>query len=184
MLAPVDPRCAACGAAGVSFRTGFDIVPAGRSLRYTDGVEDFAAASTFGGRWRVTGPDGGAVLVLAPAGVDGSDDRLVVPLGGAPSAVLMRDRRCPGTWIAHEHRTRLLIHAIDDDAGGMALFGDDGTPFGRLREHGSMLSVSYMELAGGLGHCLGLALPLYFVVTGVLGAGQPALAAPGLRGVR
>ena len=149
----------------------FELLPAGRSLRYSADDEAFAAASAFGGRWRITDLDGTPLLSLAASGSDGSDDRLVVPTSSNPWALILKDRRHPGTWLVRVQSDAHMIHAVDDDLGGIRLFTHDGEPLGRIVSTTMSLEISYTDPRCGLGHCLGLALPLYFVVTRVLAPG-------------
>lgn len=135
-------------------------------MRYATREGIFAAASTFGGRWRVTDPAGATVCSLAPAGLAGSDDRVVVPRGRLPVATLMRDRRRVGSWVVYDRSGALLLEATLDGAYELDLSGPEGRPRGRLWATATALVVD-LPAPDDL-HCVVLALPLYFATTGAL----------------
>lgn len=150
-----------------------------RGLRFDGGHGVFATGSTFGGRWRITDPFGDPIAALAPSGVDGSDDRVVTTPESEACALVLRDRRRPGTWFVYQPLGRMFLRATMADDGVITLTDGDGAPLGRLVPTPSSLVVTYTRPEGGLDHCLGLSLPLFFLATGAVrlrGLGRPATA--------
>lgn len=145
----------------------FELVVGDHSMRYhgTDGV--LAAASTFGGRWRVTDPSGSPLFSLAPAGAPGTDDREVVPQGGGPVAVVMRDRRRADSWLVHSPEGALVARATLNGPYEVMLTDADGVLLGRIFACATSLVVE-LGTPPDSGHCLAFALPLYFATTGAL----------------
>lgn len=136
-------------------------------MRYAgiDGV--LAAASTFGGRWRVTDPEGQPLFSLAPAGAPGTDDRCVVPHGAAPVATIMRDRRRLDSWLIVDPSGGLVMRATANGAYEMTLSDADDVLVGRVFATATSIVVELGTPPRGI-HCLALALPLYFATTGAL----------------
>lgn len=136
-------------------------------MRYAAVHGVMAAASTFGGRWRVTDPAGNPLFSLAPAGAPGTDDREVVPHGGVPECVIMRDRRQGDAWVVLAPTGELLLRGVQHGAYEVTLTDRDGVLVGRVYATATSLVV---ELGTPLGssQCLALALPLYFATTGAL----------------
>lgn len=158
----------------------FELRTGDRTMRYAHHDGTFAAASTFGGRWRVTGPDGHPLLSLAPAGAPGTDDREVVPHGHDPLAVVMRDRRRGDAWVVHDRAGRLALRAVLEGAYEVSLVDTEGLPIGRLWATATAITVDFGVPPGPI-HCLALALPLYFVTIAALrveSLDQPAPSLP------
>lgn len=146
----------------------FELVTVGwRAMRYRRGDEVLAAASTFGGRWRVTDPAGSPLLSLAPAGAPGTDDRDVVPHGHQPAATIMRDRRVIDTWLVIDRYGSEILRAGRNGPYEMALTGVDDILVGRVFATATAVVVEF-GTAPAAAHCLALALPLYFATTGAL----------------
>lgn len=145
----------------------FELLTGRRTMRYAgvDGV--IAAASTFGGRWRVTTPEGEPLLSLAPVGAPGSDDREVVPHGSSPVAAVMRDRRRGDSWIVVEPGGQVVLRATSNGPYELALTDRDDVPVGRVFATATSVVVELGTPPAGM-HCLALALPLYFATTGAL----------------
>lgn len=145
----------------------FELVTAGRSMRYRRGDEVLAAASTFGGRWRVTAPDGAPLLSLAPAGAPGTDDRDVVPHEGEAVATIMRDRRLIDSWVVIDPRGGVILRAARNGPYEMTLTDVDDVLLGRVFATATAVVVEFGTSPDAV-HCLALALPLYFATTGTL----------------
>ncbi|HVM40406.1 MAG TPA: hypothetical protein VM618_06470 [Acidimicrobiia bacterium] len=144
----------------------FEVQTATKVLRYAgrDGV--FAAATTFGGRWRVTSADGTALFALAPAGPAGSDDRDVVPHGEQPVATIMRDRRHVGSWLVLDPDGGVIFRATAAEPYQVNLVDAGGVLTGQLWATATAITADFG--APSALHCVTLALPLFFATTGGL----------------
>lgn len=145
----------------------FELATAERSMRYIGSEGVLGAASTFGGRWRVTGPDGEPLFSLAPAGAPGTDDRDVVPHGGIRVATIMRDRRQGDSWIVRNAAGELALRATRHGAYELRLTDPEGVLLGRIWATATAVIVDFGTPPDDI-HCLALALPLYFATTGAL----------------
>jgi hypothetical protein len=153
---------------GAALPAAFELQTGRRSLRYADHAGDFAAASTFGGRWRVTGADGRGFFSLAPSGPAGSDDRVVLPQDATPVATLLRDRRRLDSWLVLDPDGEIAFRAVATDAYEVLLTDPDGLPAGRVWATATAVTLDFGTApAPGL-HCTALALPLFFATTGAL----------------
>lgn len=145
----------------------FELQTSGQSMRYADADGAFGAASTFGGRWRVTDPAGEPLFSLAPCGAPGSDDREVVPSRGTAAATIMRDRRQVNSWVVLDPHGAEVMRASLADPYEVTLADASGVPVGRIWATATAVSVDLGVPSTQL-HCLAMALPLYFAVTGAL----------------
>lgn len=145
----------------------FELLTAGRSMRYGRGDEVLAAASTFGGRWRVTDAAGTPLFSLAPAGAPGTDDRDVVPHGGGPVATVMRNRRLIDSWVAIDTHGAVTLRAYRNGPYEVALTDPDDVLAGRIFATATAIVAEFGTPPDGI-HCVALALPLYFATTGAL----------------
>lgn len=136
-------------------------------MRYCRGDDVLAAASTFGGRWRVTDPEGAPLLSLAPAGAPGTDDRDVVPHGGDPVATIMRDRRLVDSWVVLDPVGVVILRATRNGPYEMTLTDADDVLVGRVFATATAVVVEFGTAPDAV-HCLAMALPLYFATTGAL----------------
>lgn len=151
----------------------YGLFGAGLALVYRLGTCTLAVASPFGGRWRVTDPDGSPVLSLAPCGVDGADDRLLVPTGLPPVATLLRDRRRPGTWLVQLAEADTALRVVATDRGYDVFDERSVRLLGGVERHPDRWQASWWDGVLGLDHCVGLALPLHLAVTGPVGLHTP-----------
>lgn len=156
-----------------------ELQTAERSMRFLGPGGLLGAASTFGGRWRVTDPDGAPLLSLAPAGAPGTDDRAVVPQGEAAVGSIMRDRRRGDAWLVVGSAGELLVRATLHGPYEVLLGDETARVSGRLWATATGITADYGHAPAGL-HCLALALPLYFATTAALRIGSLADATPSL----
>jgi len=142
----------------------FELLVGAHTMRF-DALEGVvAAASTFGGRWRVTDEAGAPLFSLAPAGAPGTDDREVVPHGGTPIATIMRDRRQGDSWVVLDPHGALVLRATLNGAYEVTLTDAAGVLLGRIFATATSLVVEFGTPPASA-HCLALALPLYFATT-------------------
>ena len=145
----------------------FELATGDRSMRY-DGVHGpIAAASVFGGRWRVTSPTGDPWFSLAPVGAPGSDDREVSPHGGSAVATIMRDRRRGDAWVVLDADGGIELRAILNGSYEVTLADGDGVLVGRVFATATSMVVELGTPPESM-RFLALALPLYFATTGAL----------------
>ena len=145
----------------------FELITGDRSMRYA-GVDDvLAAASIFGGRWRVTSPKGAPWFSLAPVGAPGSDDREVIPHQDPPVATIMRDRRRGDAWVVRDPDGTVVMRAILNGAYEVTLVDGADVLVGRVFATSTSMVVELGTPPTRM-PCLALALPLYFATTGAL----------------
>lgn len=156
----------------------FELLIGERTMRYAGVHGVIAAASTFGGRWRVTDPSGDPMFSLAPVGAPGTDDREVVPHGGVPVATIMRDRRQGDSWVVFGP-SGLILRATLNGSYELTLADEDDVLVGRLYATATSV-VTELGTPPDARHCLALALPLYFATTGALRVDSLATPTPDL----
>lgn len=145
----------------------FELVTGEHAMRYAGIDGAFAAASTFGGRWRVTGMEGDPLFSLAPVGAPGTDDREVIPHNEPSLATIMRDRRRGDSWIVVGAEGDVILRATANGAYELTLTDRDDVLAGRIFGTATAVVVELGTPPAGM-HCLALALPLYFTTTGAL----------------
>lgn len=157
----------------------YELITGERAMRYAGFEGVFAAASTFGGRWRVTDVDGEPLLALSPVGAPGTDDREVVPHGGAPIATIMRDRRRGDSWVVVDRDHAIMLRATQNGPYELTLTDAQDVLVGRMFATATSVVVEFGTPPSGM-HCLALALPLYFTTTGALRVESMEAPAPDL----